>query len=82
MVHPTISSVSPTVGSTGGTDVVITGTGFDINAANNVVNVAGARCLITSVTQTEIRCRTVQTSSNYDSGRILNASLVRTNPYI
>ncbi|MEY4281351.1 MAG: hypothetical protein RLZ39_763 [Bacteroidota bacterium] len=50
---PSVLSFSPTTGAVG-TQVTITGSGFDANAANNVVYFGGVRATIVSVTASQI----------------------------
>lgn len=81
-IHPTISSVSPSTGSIAGTEVLITGTGFDTNASNNVVNAAGVNCMITSVTETSILCVTEKAPTGYNGGKIINSTATQVAGYI
>lgn len=55
---PAVTAASAgTCGMGGGCEVVITGTGFTLNAADSNVTLAGVPCNITSSTATEIRCQ-------------------------
>ncbi len=53
---PTVTSIAPAIGSTGGgTTVTLTGTGFLVGAA---VSIGGASCTTSLVTSTQILCST------------------------
>ena len=52
-VPPTITSFSPTSGAAG-TQVTITGTGFDSSPSNNVILLDGMRCTVSSATSTSL----------------------------
>jgi hypothetical protein len=57
VVHGSIESLSTKVaGLRGGASLVITGTGFDPMAANNVVTVAGVPCTVTDATGSSLTC--------------------------
>ena len=61
---PTISTVDPLRGGTGGgTLITITGTGF--SATGNAINIDGSKCDIATESETEITCYT-----NYHNGAI------------
>lgn len=38
-------------------DIIITGTNFDTNPANNIVMIGSYMCVVYQVTETEIQCR-------------------------
>jgi len=58
-IHPTVHTISTDVGSTGGSDIRITGTGFDAsNISNNIVNAGGVNCNVYAATETTIDCIT------------------------
>lgn len=55
--HPRVDSLSySSTGLGGGTELVITGSGFSWNVSENTVEVAGYSCMVTTATSTEIRC--------------------------
>ena len=55
----TISGIAPSAGSlAGGTALTITGTGFQVAAANNTVTVGGSPCVITATSVTQLTCLT------------------------
>ena len=52
---PNISSINPTNGSAG-TEITITGTGFDSQKEKVTVNIGAASCGVVSSSETEIKC--------------------------
>jgi len=59
LLTPRVTGVAPTRGGTGGgTLLSISGGGFGLDAAQVSVRIAGSECLIVSVVDAEITCRT------------------------
>ena len=67
---PTISSINPKKGGTaGGTLLTITGTGFGSDTAQVEASIMGVECVVESVQDTEIVCKTGAFPRDQDQGR-------------
>ena len=56
-LRPSVSSVSPNSGSTGGgTTLTVSGSGFSSNPSDNAISVDGVSCLVTAASYTEVTC--------------------------
>ena len=63
VLSPKVVSVTPSAGSTqGGTNVTMTGYGFAGTPGTTSVNFGSTKCLVTSVTYTQIKCTTMMSS--------------------
>ena len=71
---PTLKSVSPNSGNTGGQFLTLTGTGFSPSMENNTVTVDGNDCKVTSATNDQIKCTLAEKNSSLSSQISTNSS--------
>lgn len=53
---PTVTSITPSSGNTGGQNITVYGTGFSLEPKNNTVSIDGTPCKVTEASQGSLKC--------------------------